>query len=59
MLMKPLEENERLCELHALSSMLEYASLRATEIGAEALVNAIEESKKVVSQEIKRAKYLV
>lgn len=59
MLLKPLEENERLCELHALSSMLDYASLRASEIGADALVNAIEESKKVVNQEIKRAKYLV
>ncbi|WP_299880077.1 hypothetical protein [uncultured Sulfitobacter sp.] len=59
MLLKPLEENEKLCELHALCSMLDYAALRASEIGADALVASIEASKAVAEQEIKNARFLV
>ena len=59
MYMKTLEENERLCELHALGSMLDYASLRASEIGAPALVTSINASKKELDLEIKKARYVI
>lgn len=59
MLLKPLEENEKLCELHALCSMLDYAALRASEIGADDLVASIEAAKATAENELKNARYLV
>lgn len=58
MFMKTLEENERLCELHALGSMLDYAALRASEIGADALVVSIKASRKAVDQEITQGRFV-